>query len=98
MRVYLSGPISGLDYCEAVNNFDKCEAWAKTTFWDCEIVNPMKLNKNERDWKKCMKKCLNVLIDCDAIVLQKNWKQSRGAQIERFIAKKMAMKVYFYEL
>lgn len=37
---------------------------------------------------------LKELMDCDAILLLKGWKESRGARLEAYIASQLKIKIY----
>lgn len=40
-----------------------------------------------------MRVCITHLMECDAIYMLKDWKQSRGARLEHFIALKLGMRI-----
>jgi len=48
----------------------------------------------ERAWKIAMKTCLVMLQRCDSLVLVPNWRDSRGARIERWFALKRGIPVF----
>lgn len=93
-KVYLSGAISSIPYEEAKKKFDKTEE--DLTAWGFEVVNPMKAvpYKEGRTWLGYMVRAIAQLIRCDVIYMLPNWKQSRGAKIERRIAKILGLWVF----
>lgn len=54
-----------------------------------KVVNPLRLPHNhERTWKAYMREDLQALKKCDGIFMLYNWKDSRGARIEHWFAKR----------
>ena len=104
MKVYISGRISGNEHYE--EDFNWVESQLKSLI-DIEPVNPIasdKIVKDINDWAEFMKKDIDFLKECDAILLiqgsyplhkSSNWKNSYGAKIERLIAKKYKMKIFY---
>jgi hypothetical protein len=83
-RIYIAGKVSGLEYMDAYYNFIIAEEQVAQLG---EVFNPMKLCKREWTWIECMLVCIfNLIFKCNRIYLQENWKDSRGAKIELFIA------------
>ena len=96
MKVYISGKISGLHYNEAAFNFSINENILNAM--GHHSVNPMsrKYFKNRMGklpWLVHMILDIILLLQCDAIFLQDNWTDSRGAKVEYFISKMFRMKV-----
>lgn len=91
-RIYISGKITGLENPEEI--FNKAEKIL--TEQGFEVVNPMKLNHSNHDksWEEFMKVDLHSLLHCDSIYMLKNWHKSKGARLERIIAKELNMKIY----
>lgn len=95
-KMYLSGKISGLPIEEARANFAKAEAVAKSLGY--LPVNPMNLhNGNENmSWEDYMRTDIKAMMDCDAIMIQPNYRSSSGARIEVGLAINLAMpRCYF---
>lgn len=42
-------------------------------------------------WRQCMRVDIHALTQCDAVALLPGWKQSRGAEIEHYIATALGM-------
>jgi hypothetical protein len=93
-KIYISGKITGLDYQETFENFERLENMLIERGYD--VVNPMKLcPKNDSwDWVDYMKEDLGALMRCNAIFLMDNWKDSLGARCEYLVAKEMGLKIY----
>ena len=91
MKVYLSGKITGLKVEDAFVKFNTAEFRLKRAGYD--VVNPMRLVSQRWHWEKCMQVCLVALVNCDAIHLLPDWKESRGARLEYHIAQELKLKV-----
>ena len=85
-RCYNSGKISGLPYLVAYNNFLAADRRIEELGF--ESVNPMK----EKWLKPSAPWILHMIVDvwkmlwCNTVYFQKNWTDSRGAQVEFYIA------------
>lgn len=93
MKLYIAGKISGLPQKEYLKNFERAEKLLKKL--GHEVINPTKLPHNhDKSWESYMKEDLAEMLKCDAVVLLHNWRDSKGAQIERKIASLLNMKTY----
>lgn len=101
MKVYISGRISDNEkfYREDFNWLEEQLKDLK----DIEVINPIKFGE-EKEWGEFIKKDIDALKECDAIILisghkplhkSTSWKKSYGAQIERLIAKKYGIKIFY---
>lgn len=92
-KIYISGKITGLDYQETFNNFERIENMLIERGYD--VVNPMKLcPKNDSwEWADYMEKDLGALLRCNAIYLMKNWSDSLGARCEFLVAREIGLKI-----
>ena len=81
MRIYISGPITGIpDYKEI---FDKAEENLKDKFPNTEIINPtMVVLPASCTHEDYMRIDLMLLDLADAIYLLKGWDKSKGACME----------------
>jgi hypothetical protein len=87
---YISGRISGLQESEARANFEYYANKAReTSVRPVIIVNPFNIRPflGIKTWFCYMLADLRELSMCDAIFMQPNWTESRGAVIEFFFAK-----------
>lgn len=86
MKVYISGPISGLLYEEVEKAFNEAETSLKEQ--GHEVVNPLNNGlPRESTWNEHMRADLKLLLDCDAIYLLKGYQNSKGAMIEYDLAR-----------
>jgi hypothetical protein len=94
MKTYISDQITGLTYEQAYNNFSENEAFIESIGMD--PVNPMRNGLPfDADWKAHMLKDIEMLMECDAIMMGHNWKVSKGARIEKKIAEEMGLTVFY---
>jgi len=99
-KCYISGKITGLTNEVAIENFREASLHAR--FLGYEPVNPMNIvsdveePKNEKDkWSWCMKADLKEMMDCDAILMQDNWEDSKGAIIEHNLARDLGFIIMY---
>lgn len=86
MKVYISGPISGLPLETVYNNFTNAEIRLQEEGY--EVVNPLNNGlPRESTWNEHMRADLKLLLDCDAIYLLKGYQNSKGAMIEYDLAR-----------
>ena len=71
-KIYISGPISGLERSEYLARFAKAESLLADNGY--RVVNPCKFLVCRWQWR------------CDYIYLLPGWKDSKGATIESFFA------------
>jgi len=97
MRIYIAGKITGTppEICKA--KFQGAEDRLKNMdLRGLEVVNPVKLVGNpQAGWNVAMVQCFAALIQCDAIYLLNDWKDSKGARIEFEVAKELDLKMFF---
>lgn len=81
MKVYISGPITGLPYEEVEKAFSEAETRLQEQGY--EVVNPLNNGlPRESTWNEHMRADLKLLLDCDAIYMLDGWTNSKGAEIE----------------
>lgn len=89
MRVYLSGPMSGI----ADNNFPEFHKWAEALrSTGLEVVSPAEIQE-AGTWELCLRADLRELCTCDGIALMPGWENSKGANLELHVAHRLGMKV-----
>lgn len=94
MKTYISGKITGLPYEEVQKNFNEAEELLIGI--GMEPVNP--LNNGlpcESTWEKHMIRDIEMLMDCDSVLMLSNWFDSKGARIEKYIAEERGMTILF---
>jgi hypothetical protein len=91
MRIYLSGPMSGLPDL----NFPAFNAAAaKLRSLGYTVVNPAELNPdNTTAWDACMRADIKALCDCTTLALLPGWERSQGAHLEMHIAHRIGIEV-----
>lgn len=84
-KIYISGKISGLCLEDASVKFKEAEDYFKNL--DYDVVNPMRLpHQHDWSWESFMREDIKAMMDCDGIALLENYKDSKGALIEKQIA------------
>lgn len=92
MKIYISGKITGLDIKHAEKLFSAAEQ--ELISMGHEPVNPMKLpHEHCQTWHAFMKEDIAVLLECDGIYMLQNFWTSKGALLERYIAREMGMHI-----
>lgn len=91
MRVYISGPMTGLPDL----NFPAFrEAARRLRSLGFEVVNPAELNPDPTTpWAQCMRADIKALCDCDVIALLPGWEKSKGAHLELQIAHRLELEI-----
>lgn len=92
--IYISGPMTGLPDL----NFPAFHAAAaKLRAAGHQVVNPAELDAADAgkvmEWADYLRRDIKTLMDCKAVALLPNWEQSRGAQLEVYIAQQLGMLV-----
>lgn len=107
-RVYIAGPMSGLpDLNFPAFHAAAAEYRKRGAF----VINPAEMNGDihaeiaksakmtaeqyHAHWVKCMKKDINALLTCDAIVMLDGWQKSRGAKLEHHIARNLGLTITY---
>lgn len=93
MRIYIAGPMTGIKDL----NFPLFHAEAsRLRAVGHEVVNPAEVNPDpEAGWHCCMRKDIPELVKCDGIAMLPGWERSKGATLERHIARALDMKVIY---
>lgn len=90
--VYISGAITGtLDYKERFKAAEKCLQW-----WGYKTINPAEENAKlpkSTTWEGYMRASIRLLMKADAIYMIRGWQASKGARLERKIAKELGMEI-----
>ena len=95
MKVYISGPITGVPDYE--KNFQSAEYYLSGLGY--EVVNPVKIGKKlERKnpapaYEDYMRTDIAALIECDAIFMLEGSSFSSGAKCEKHVAESMGLKI-----
>ena len=93
IKIYISGPMTGIkDYnYPAFNSAEK-----ELKIMGYKTFNPARI-KSDKDWtwQDYMRECIKALPDCDKIYMLKGWENSKGAKIERSIAKTLGIEIIY---
>lgn len=91
MRVYLSGPMTGIpDFNVAAFR----EAAAKLREHGHDVLSPPEICEHlSGDWHECMRADIKALCDADAIALLPGWTESKGAHLELHIAHRLGLRI-----
>ncbi len=95
--IYISGRITGnknwkFDFRLAENQL------IEKGYLREHIINPLKLESKmtlAKTWSNYMRNDIRQLVKCDEIYMLKGWRRSKGARLERKIAKGLGMKVIY---
>lgn len=94
MTIYISGKITGdPNYKE---KFERIENALEKDAGIEHIINPAKLDLIDGGtWEDYMKRDIPFITICDAIFMMKGWWRSKGARLERYIAKKLGILIIY---
>jgi len=93
-QCYIAGKIGDLHEAEYKRNFDMAKNYVFNLGY--EPVSPVDLPHNhDKTWQSYMKEDIKAMLDCHAVFVLKNWRQSPGAIIEVDLAMKMSINIIF---
>ncbi len=99
MKIYISGPITGVKNLNKPA-FDAEEARLRGLGFDVfnpQSIAPPKENLEGRAlWRYYMRECVRNIPDCDAIMMLPGWQVSDGATEERRIALMLGLEVQYH--
>ena len=91
MKIYISGPISGMPDLNKPAFMAAEEALRAAGF---DVVNPVNNGlPDSAEWHEHMRADIKMLMDCDGVAMLEGWMRSRGAKLEREIAMQLGMTV-----
>lgn len=90
---YLSGSVT--------NDPDFRDKFARAEFqlkkYGFKVLNPVKHEKDGKEWSYYLKKDLRKLTKCQGIILLDGWENSRGARLELKVAQELGFKIMTFE-
>jgi len=93
MRIYISGKITGVPIEEAITWFNYHSNYIGNK--GHQTVNPMALpHKHNQSWESFMREDIAALMGCDGICMTGHWLESRGANMEYGLAKRLGIKIF----
>lgn len=94
-RVYLSGPMSGIE----AHNFPAFRAAAAMLRANgLTVINPAEINVDVgAGWHECLRKDMAALASCDMLALLPGWQRSDGAHLELHVAHRLGMEIVMLE-
>lgn len=105
LTIYIAGPMRG----HANHNFPAFynaeNKWAKNPAI-ARIFNPARMDVDEgfdpatvedskEHLRSCMKRDLNAILNCNAMVMLHGWEHSEGARVEHSLATYLGMPIYY---
>lgn len=92
-KLYLSGPITGLDPQATADKFAAAEEYYRAQGY--KVTNPIRHGlKADALWAEHIGKDITLLLGCDCMVLLEGWEYSRGCRIEVAVAKVEGIDTY----
>ena len=96
MRIYLSGPITGVK--NYTLNFLRAENKIRNhkKFKGCDVINPARLGNvlPRGTHEEYMDLCYALVGMSDKMVMLEGWQKSKGAMLEKRMAEEMDMEIY----
>lgn len=97
-RIYISGPISGLDINKVRADFQRVENELISRGY--EPVNPVAeadRHPEDQTTHQHMKRDIELLLTCDYIYMMRRWTHSKGCQVEFEVGTSIGLPVIFEE-
>jgi hypothetical protein len=99
MKIYIAGKYSGLPHHAAIEKFAATEQQLITAgFQPKQIINPTKFVAEGTPWIDAMQICFKLLRTCDAIYIQRDWRDSFGAKQEITEAQRLRLEQCWEEM
>ena len=94
MKVYIAGKVIGLEKAEIFKKFNKSVSQLKKQ--GCVTMSPAVLVSNEGfEHSDYMHVCFAMIDVCDAVYMQKNWRDSKGARMELQYARSLKKRILY---
>ncbi|WP_288507401.1 DUF4406 domain-containing protein [uncultured Treponema sp.] len=94
MKVYIAGKVTGLEKAEVLKKFNESVSQLKKQGYI--TMSPAVLASNEGfEHSDYMHVCFAMIDVCDAVYMQKDWRNSKGARMELQYAKKCKKRILY---
>lgn len=94
MKVYIAGKVTGLEKAEVFKKFNESVSQLKKQGYI--TMSPAVLASNEGfEHSDYMHVCFAMIDVCDAVYMQKDWRNSKGARMELQYAKKCKKRILY---
>lgn len=95
-KLYIAGPMTGIPDSN-YPAFRKAEADLKAAGYD--VLCPVDAEQHNdtgkpQTWDWYMRHALRMVLDADGVALLPEWRQSRGARLEREVAQSLGLSVF----
>ena len=91
---YIAGKITGLPKTHVQDKFKLLNNRLEEMGY--HVVNPLGVNDDSLPWEDAVRTDIKKMLECDEVHLLPDWKDSRGAQLERDIALRLGMQVVYH--
>lgn len=88
VRVYLSGPMTGLP---EMNRPAFAAAALALRAAGYEVVSPAEIDCGTVDWHVCMRKVVAAMLTCHGVAMMEDWETSKGSRIEHRLAAEVGL-------
>jgi len=106
LTIYIAGPMRGYPDHNFPAFFQAEEKWKRKGEVIDKIYNPAQMDLNEgydpktvveskAHLKDCMRRDLNAILECDAIVMLPGWEKSEGAKVEHALAVYLGLAIFY---
>lgn len=94
MRIYISGPMTlGGTVKPDFTRFFETEK--RLIQQGHVVVNPARNTRKDGTWEEYMRDDITDLLTCDAIYMLRQWRHSKGACLEMYIADRINMTILY---
>lgn len=106
LTIYIAGPMRGYPEHNFPAFFAAEEKWQGRGAVIKKIYNPAKMDLDEgydpntvtdtrEHLKGCMRRDLNAILNCDAVVMLPGWEKSEGAKVEHALAVYLGLLIFY---
>ena len=106
LTIYIAGPMRGYPEHNFPAFFEAEKKWCKMGSAIKNIYNPAKMDTDEgfdpktltedrQHLKDCMRRDLNAILECDAVVMLPGWEKSEGAKVEHALAVYLGLLIFY---